>query len=563
MKKRIFGLRAKFAVLFLLFAVIIMFSVGAVTYRTYRSSMMKRYASEAVTIAKLAASYLDGDELVRYSITRERDEEYDRLEAILDNIKEQSGVLYLYVVKPVSEDSTVYLFDAAAANETNYLAKLGDRGDWNENFKLAKEAMATGEPNSDLEPTMTQLGYLASAYVPVKDHTGTPVAVVGVDFTMDEIQTFLKYSLKNLLVMMALLITGCFLVLLVLVNSSIISPVRILKNGVEKMADGELGVQVPIKSRDEIGEISEVFNRMSFNIGSHIQEIMDLNDGYYKFVPSAIFEILGKKSIKEINLGDNRTVPLEVLRMQINNFEEKTRQMDAGKLFGFLNRVYQLSVPVIMEKDGVVDSYFNGGLSAIYTKVGKNALDSAISICQKLNEEKKAGRMPEFSDIELAFAISIGSQMVGIVGHDRRLSEVTLSEQISMVDYLRKVAGKYKARILVTGTAVGRIPNFDSRYHARILGMIHVSATDSLEKIYDVYDGDDEALREIKEYTKQSFDDGVKHCRAKRFYGARRCFGEVLKVSHGDYAAREYLYLCNKYYMKEETSEINVYIEDF
>ena len=127
MKKRIFGLRAKFAVLFLLFAVIIMFSVGAVTYRTYRSSMMKRYASEAVTIAKLAASYLDGDELVRYSITRERDEEYDRLEAILDNIKEQSGVLYLYVVKPVSEDSTVYLFDAAAANETNYLAKLGHR----------------------------------------------------------------------------------------------------------------------------------------------------------------------------------------------------------------------------------------------------------------------------------------------------------------------------------------------------------------------------------------------------------------------------------------------------
>ncbi|MFR4783272.1 MAG: hypothetical protein ACLUAR_10515 [Pilosibacter sp.] len=96
--------------------------------------------------------------------------------------------------------------------------------------------------------------------------------------------------------------------------------------------------------------------------------------------------------------------------------------------------------------------------------------------------------MPEFADIELAFAISIGSQMVGIVGHDRRLSEVTLSEQISMVDYLRKVAGKYKARILVTETAVGRIPNFDSRYHARILGMIHVS-NGFPEKIYDAYDG--------------------------------------------------------------------------
>ena len=563
MKKRIFGLRAKFAVLFLAFAAIIMFSVGTMTYQAYRSSMMKRYASEAVMIAKLAASYLDGDEMVRYSITREKDAEYERMAAILDNIKEQSGVLYLYVVKPVSEDSTVYLFDASASNETNYIAKLGDRGDWDDNFKLAKKAMETGEPSNKLEPTMTRLGYLASAYVPIKDHTGTPVAVVGVDFTMDEIQTFLKYNIKNLLLIMAGLIMGCFLVLLLLVNHSIIAPVRILKNSVEKMANGELGVQVPIKSRDEIGEISAVFNRMSFNISSHIQEITDLNEGYYKFVPSTIFEILGKKNIKEISLGDNRTVPLEVLRMQINNFEEKTRRMDAEKLFGFLNRVYQLSVPVIIGNSGVVDSYFNGGLSAIYTKVGKNAVDSAISICQKLNEEKKAGRIPEFAEVELAFAVSLGSQMVGIVGHDRRLSEVTLSEQISMIDYLRKIAWKYKARILVTGTAVSRIQDFEERYHARILGMIHVSATNSLEKIYDVYDGDEESLREIKELTKQNFEAGVRHFMAKRFYEARRCFVEVLKVSQGDYAAREYLYLCNQYYIKEDTSEINVYIEDF
>ena len=116
-----------------------------------------------------------------------------------------------------------------------------------------------------------------------------------------------------------------------------------------------------------------------------------------------------------------------------------------------------------------------------------------------------------------------------------------------MIDYLRKIAWKYKARILVTGTAVSRIQDFEERYHARILGMIHVSATNSLEKIYDVYDGDEESLREIKELTKQNFEAGVRH----------------LKVSQGDYAAREYLYLCNQYYIKEDTSEINVYIEDF
>lgn len=58
---------------------------------------------------------------------------------------------------------------------------------------------------------------------------------------MDEIQTFLKYSLKNLLVMMALLITGGFWYSRTR-EQQYYSPVRILKNGVEKMADGELGV---------------------------------------------------------------------------------------------------------------------------------------------------------------------------------------------------------------------------------------------------------------------------------------------------------------------------------
>ena len=70
--RRIISLRAKFAALFFLFAVVIMCSVSIVTYRSYRNAMMERYAKEAVTIAKLAASYLDGDEMVRYSITRKK-----------------------------------------------------------------------------------------------------------------------------------------------------------------------------------------------------------------------------------------------------------------------------------------------------------------------------------------------------------------------------------------------------------------------------------------------------------------------------------------------------------
>lgn len=535
MRKRRFGLRPKFMILFLAFAAIIMISVGVVTYQSYRDAMMQKYAEEAVTIAKLAASQLDGDEIVRYSMTLQKDEEYERLKELLDNIKEQTGVSYLYVVRPVSEDATVYIFDASSGHESNALADLGQPGNWDENFILAKEAMATGKPSQRLEPTMTALGYLASAYVPIMDGSGNAVAVVGVDFTMDEIKIFLQSSIRNLLIIMVSTIGVCFLLLLLLINREIISPIRRLKEKVEQMSEGKLGVQVSIRRRDEIGEISEVFNRMSYHIGEHIKEVTELNEGYYKFVPSVIFELLNKKSIREIQLGDNRKVPLEVLSMQVNEFDERTRRMESQELFSFVNRIYQLCVPVIIEKNGVVERYLNGGLNAIYSKAEKHALDSAISICQKLNEEKKAGRDSLLNGVVLSFGVSKGTPMVGIVGHDRRLASVTMSEQISLIEYLRTIAWKYNARILITGRVVKDIPDFAERYHARILGLLHISASDSLEKIYDVYDGDEDALREMKGLTKEKFEQGVVHFMTQEFYEARRCFVEVLKVSQSDY----------------------------
>lgn len=565
MKKRKIGLRVKFTLLFILFAAVVMTTVSLVTYKNYEEAMMRKYADEAVSVARLAASFLDGEEMIRYGKTLTEDEEYKRLEALLDNIKEQTGVAYLYVMMPVSEDNMVYIFDAGTQEEkdSGKVVYLGWVGLYDDNFLSAKEAMATGEPSMKLEETNTELGNLASAYVPIKDDEGIPAAFVGVDFSMEEIHSFLNSSLEELLKIMAVTVLVCALLLLGLVYGQIISPIRLLKEKVEVMMEGELGVQVPVKRRDEIGEIMDAFNRMSAHIGNHIKEVTKLNQGYYKFVPSVIFRLLNKKSVTEIQLGDHNNVPLEILSMQVNGFEESARRMNPGELFAYVNRIYGISVPVILEHQGVIENYFNSGFRAIYTKPGKNALESAIDICQKLNEEKRRERQgTEFGKTEIAFGISRGTVILGIVGHDRRLASVAMSEQISVMEYLRSIAGKYRAQILITGTAAEAVPDFETRYRSRYLGLLHISAADSLERIYDVYDGDEDAVREMKEQTKELFEKGVNLFIRQQFYDARGCFVEILKISQMDYAAREYLYLCNQYQNREETSDIDIYFED-
>ena len=92
---------------------------------------------------------------------------------------------------------------------------------------------------------------------------------------------------------------------------------------------------------------------------------------------------------------------------------------------------------------------------------------------------------------------------------------------------------------------------------------MHLRTSDRAEKIYDVYDGDAMEDRERKDLTKEKFEEGVRRFLAREFYEARLCFIEVLKLYRFDYAAREYLYLCNSFYQNEEGArEADVYVEE-
>ena len=61
---------------------------------------------------------------------------------------------------------------------------------------------------------------------------------------------------------------------------------------------------------------------------------------------------------------------------------------------------------------------------------------------------RKAARCPY-----LGFGISFGPVMLGIVGDKDRLSASMLSEQITAAEHLKRAAWKYRASILITGTA--------------------------------------------------------------------------------------------------------------
>jgi class 3 adenylate cyclase/HAMP domain-containing protein len=565
-----FGLRLKLIIIFIIFSVLISAAIVKYSDLSFQVNITKRYSDNAINIAKLAASILDGDQVVRYAQTLLKTDRYYEMQKELDNIKDQMQAYYLYVIYPYDKEKGIYIFDAQLTEEQEKTvggtaSQLGDEIIFGDDFPSALEVMETGKPSDYFDITQTLQGnayeWLASAYAPVFDSQGKVVAFTGVDVNITEIDQDINSASYEMAVVVVGIVLICMLVLIIIIQRSVIKPVKVLKNYVEEIAEGKFGNQMKIKGHDEISEISSVFNRMSESIEGNMNEIHILNAAYYKYVPSKIFEILNKSSVIDVQLGNQVNVDLCVLDFNVPGFHDVTRRMQSMEMFRFINDVLNSVLPFVIEKEGVVETFTDAGFLAFYTGKCEASLATAVSMCQKINIMNQNKRFGIEERIRVGIGITYGPVMLGIVGHDMRLSTVSISEQTKLAQYLQNMADKYYARIILTAAAAGRITKFDKVYHSRFLGFIYCSASDHYEKLYDVFDGDEEEDMRMKLQTKEAFEEGVKLFCARQFAAARLTFVNVLKVFRKDSAAREYLYLCNQYCQMEDTSKAEIYIE--
>lgn len=279
MKSGKLTLATKFAALFGAFAIVVSALVCTISYQSYKSSMLELYGNYAVGAAKLAASILEPEKLKRYAKTLETDKDYWEIGNQLQGIRENMGLKYVYVQMPISDTKYMYIYDIFDPSETEGEdTSLGATMDYDKNFEMAKLAMLTGEPTRELDITDSKYGYLASAYVPLKDSSGVLFAYVGVDISMDYIVGFLLRYLSVIVYATAMVIVVCFTCLFLLVGRSVVKPIRVIASKtdefIHKVRDEDFE-EIRTVSNDEIGELTSSVNEMFREIRDFTYRLAD------------------------------------------------------------------------------------------------------------------------------------------------------------------------------------------------------------------------------------------------------------------------------------------------
>ena len=266
---------------FTILAVVLVLVISLVVGDRYIKGEMENCRTTAYAYTKSAAELIDGDKIAHYLETEEKDEYYYEILDFLNSFRLNTDIQYYYVFVPF-EDDLVYIWDANAlkpgetAEDVDF-CELGYREEYMEGGKEATYSIYKQNPPEEIELVNDdKYGYIASAYSPVFDSNGEPVAVVGVDVYMPDLQANMREFLVVVVAAIFLVVLAAILVCFFFVKRKIVNPINKIRDASKRMVENlenEESIDVSVKTGNEIEELFDSFKEMHRDVKDYITQL--------------------------------------------------------------------------------------------------------------------------------------------------------------------------------------------------------------------------------------------------------------------------------------------------
>ena len=264
---------------FSILAVVLILIISFVVGDQYIRKEMENCRTTAYAYTKSAAEMIDGDTIAHYLKTEEPDEYYYEILNFLNSFRLNTNIQYYYVFVPF-EDDLVYIWDANALkpDETEVDAcELGYHEEYMEGGKEATFSIYKQNPPEEIELVNDdKYGYIASAYSPVFNSSGEPVAVVGVDVYMPDLQANMREFLVVVIAAIFLVVLAAILMCFFFVKRKIVNPINKIRDASKSMVENlenEESIDVSVKTGNEIEELFDSFKEMYGDVKDYIKKL--------------------------------------------------------------------------------------------------------------------------------------------------------------------------------------------------------------------------------------------------------------------------------------------------
>ncbi len=234
-------------------------------FRAAKNSIEYTLGQMALNITRSVNTTIDTEKFAELLETQDmKNEYYTQLREELINMKNDTGLKYLYTMSKSDNEDFIYVVDGMETGES----LLGDVEP-----EMTDTMIACFEGKEGYEYSSTEdYGQLISGYIPIKNTSGEVIGILGADFDAGYMVEQLGGANKD--IFMASIIT-VILSILVAVGFSfiIIRSLKNLRSNVSLIKAGDLTIQVGTNRSDEVGSLSRAFQSMVENMSDMISKI--------------------------------------------------------------------------------------------------------------------------------------------------------------------------------------------------------------------------------------------------------------------------------------------------
>ena len=258
----------------LVLAIFLIASTGFFVSENYEKVRLGHYKNLAFSYTRTLASVVDGDKVKQYIETGETDEYYDDMQVFFDSFAlESDDIWYAYVIQPTDENF-MYIWDAKVEDDQ---CPFGYIEEYSEGGREIVETMFKQDPSEEVTFLKTpEYGYIATAYSPIFDSEGNPVALAGVDISAPDIEKEQRMFVKGLVIAIGIIIVIAYVIFFAVVRRKIVKPIEKIDSAarsfVKNIEESEK-LNLEIHTHDEIEGLSKSFEEMSTEIKDYITEL--------------------------------------------------------------------------------------------------------------------------------------------------------------------------------------------------------------------------------------------------------------------------------------------------
>jgi class 3 adenylate cyclase len=304
---------------------------------------------------------------------------------------------------------------------------------------------------------------------------GSKVGVIEIVFTEESILGAVNRA-KLYIILSGLLMLIIGITISTLTSKRMVRPIMDLTDGVHRVGGGDLDVDMEVSTHDEIGILTDEFNKMT----DHLREKLQMQ----KFVSKSTIDMVKQKAKSgDIGLGGSKE-NFAFLFSDVRGFTAMSEKLKPEEVVGILNEYLDLQSQIIKKHRGDIDKFVGDEVMAVFSgdKKADNAISAAVEIIDEIENLNKQRQDEGKRTVDVGIGLNSGEVVHGRMGSRDRMDNTSIGDAVNLAARLcsQAEAGRIIASKIIVSSATKK------RFVGKKLDPIRVKGKEKPIPIYQI-----------------------------------------------------------------------------